>query len=273
MTNFDTATLLLISQRTLLSVREEHIVTKIGANPPVKVRRSIKPQPIGFLTPLGSQEPYRPRYSPDFRFGARRSPAGSIYSVAESTAEEQENRSSEDEIPEVGEDTLSDSSEDYNSDSTGEEPELDLFPPAPGVGADNIHNQLQDLQLVEDQPALQMAAIDIADVLQAMEGADAQARNDAMVNLARYVQNLPQAEQPAAPAAAQRLTIREALREGETDELKVTDLMPDAWGSTKDGEPESHCHRFEIYTNMHGYDDDANKIALFQASLKGDALT
>ena len=81
-----------------LSVKEGQLITKVGANPPVKVRRPIKPQPIGFLTPLGSQEPYRPRYSPDFRFGPRRSPAGSIYSVAESTAEEQENQTSEEEI-------------------------------------------------------------------------------------------------------------------------------------------------------------------------------
>jgi hypothetical protein len=115
--------------------------------------------------------------------------------------------------------------------------------------------------------------LDLAGIIQNLQGEDGNQRQNAMVELAQFVQQVntpPQAQQVPA-----RITLREALeqgRAGAANELKVTDLMPDSWGNTKDGDPESHCLRFENYANVHGYDDDPTKITWFQATLKGEAL-
>jgi hypothetical protein len=114
---------------------------------------------------------------------------------------------------------------------------------------------------------------DLAGIIQDLQGDDNGGRQQAIVHLAQFVQriNAP-AQAPQVPA---RITLRTALentRAGAVDALKVTDLMPDSWGSMKDGDPESHCIRFESYANVQGYDDDQTKITWFQATLKGEAL-
>jgi hypothetical protein len=137
------------------------------------------------------------------------------------------------------------------------------------IQAGNINLQLP--------PPLNMAQqqnpIDRAGVILELQGADPVARQAAIVQLGQFVQQINQP--PPAQQPPNRMTLRQALeqaREGAAGELKVTDLMPDPWGSTKDCDPESHCVKFENYAAMHGYDDDPTKIAWFQATLKGEAL-
>jgi hypothetical protein len=133
-----------------------------------------------------------------------------------------------------------------------------------------------DLELIADinpQQIMDPPVNDLPGIIGHLQGANNDERRNAIVQLAQYVQRLN------APAQAQqapaRLTLREALenqRAGAADNLKVTDLMPDSWGSIKDGDPESHCLRFESYANVHGYENDQSRITWFQATLKGEAL-
>jgi hypothetical protein len=114
---------------------------------------------------------------------------------------------------------------------------------------------------------------DIVQIVQGLGNADAEAAAAAAANFARYVQNL---QQPPVPDIPDIITIREAVRRGRPADhvinLKLTDLLPAQWGSVKDGDPESHCMRFENFCNIHQYDMDDTKIAWFQATLKNDAL-
>jgi hypothetical protein len=126
---------------------------------------------------------------------------------------------------------------------------------------------------VVQEPIMAAPPNDLPGIIQHLQGENNVERQNAIVQLAQYVQRINAPAQ--AQQAPERITLRQALenqREGAANNLKVTDLMPDPWGSTKDGDPESHCLRFESYANVHGYADDQSKIIWFQATLKGDAL-
>jgi hypothetical protein len=106
------------------------------------------------------------------------------------------------------------------------------------------------------------AQVDLAGVIQHLQGDNEEQKNAAMVQLAQFGQNLDQAAAPA----PQLITLRQASEQGQAgdaDLLKITDLMPASWGSTKDGESESHCIIIGNYVNMQGYYDNPSKIAWF----------
>ena len=134
-----------------------------------------------------------------------------------------------------------------------------------------IQEPLRNRNLQE--PIMAAPPNDLPGIIQHLQGENNDERQNAIVQLAQYVQRINAPAQ--AQQAPERITLRQALenqREGAANNLKVTDLMPDPWGSTKDGDPESHCLRFESYANVHGYGDDQSRIIWFQATLKGDAL-
>ena len=109
----------------------------------------------------------------------------------------------------------------------------------------------------------------MGNIMQALVGGNAANQVAAAQNFARYVQEL---NQPPAPAVPERITLHDAINRNRPDgaaavQMKLTKMMPDIWGSVKDGDPESHCVHFENFCNMHQYNDDDTKIAWFQATL------
>ena len=256
-------------------------IGKFVGNPPVNggqllgepKRRKIQPSPVILLSPLGERQQYRPLeevrgHRGEFLHGYPR-----INRTFEIEQGEGVNRRlpliREPIVEVVGSET--DDSEFESLDDPDEYLEIALnrrqTPEPEPFGEDQV--QLELIEEPREEP--NMAQANIADIIQALQGNVPQDRHDAMTQLAQYVQHQNQEEAVEPPAA--RMTLREALRDGAADNLKVTDLLPETWGGIKDGEPDSHCLRFENYATVQGYDNDRNKIAWFQATLKGDALT
>jgi hypothetical protein len=262
----------------------------------------IRPQSLGILSPCGSQEPYRPGDLKRKQANERNLRYNrNLHTISEPDYQVYRNKpttdiSSEGSSPEIH--LLFDTQpfqELYIPQGTEQirlrtpESPHTLSPDLENAGNNIhiIHDFGAALDLEDSDPEEELLILndpdppiimdppvnDLPGIIGHLQGANGEERRNAIVQLAQYVQRLnapAQAEQ--APA---RLTLREALenqRAGAADNLKVTDLIPDSWGSIKDGDPESHCLRFESYANVHGYDNDQSRITWFQATLKGEAL-
>ena len=259
-------------------------------------KKRIIPQPLGLLSPLGAEGVYKPSQNIQDTLALQaRQHRRELHEIIEGIAPVTQNpennpnspnkaifsplHSPQESLSET--DTSTDETENISWDSEEETQEHNQTPEP--IRADQLNPESDtEVQQEENIPeiveqninmAVPQNPIDIAGVIQNLQGNNNDDRQQAMIQLAQFVQQINQP--PPARPQVPRMTLREALnhaREGAADDLKITDLMPDSWGGIKDGDPESHCVRFENYAAIQGYEDDQTKTAWFQATLKGEAL-